>query len=456
MRRYVVLVAALSVGFSMFPPFARASEDLQSMIDQARPGDVLTLESGTYEGNVVIDKPLEIRGIGWPVIDGRGEGNVITITSPDVTISGLVIANTGDSLEQENAGISVDAARVQIVGNRLENVLFGIFLRRAVDSLISHNVIGAMDVDVARRGDGIRLWESSRTVIESNEVDGGRDTVLWFSDDLVLRENRVTDGRYGIHFMYSDRALVERNQLSGNSVGGFLMYSRDLVIKDNLISDNRGPSGYGIGLKDMDGVEASGNHLVGNRVGIYFDNSPATPGLEHQITGNLFAYNNVGASFLPSVNGNVFSGNAFVDNGEQVEVQGKGEFVENNTWTVDGKGNHWSDFSGYDADEDGIGDIPYELADLFSTLTDDRPELRFFDETPAAEAIDLAGHMFPAFRPRPKVTDTAPLIDIPAIPVPLTVGEERSDLSTAAAAGAMFALAGGLLLMARLPHRRRG
>ncbi len=119
-------------------------------------------------------------------------------------------------------------------------------------------------------------------------------------------------------------------------------------------------------------------------------------------------------------------------------------------------GNHWSDFSGYDADEDGIGDIPYELADLFSTLTDEEPELRFFDETPAAEAIDLAGHMFPAFRPRPKVTDTAPLIEVPAIPVPLAVGEKSSDWTTVVAAGAMFALAGGLLLMARLPQRRPG
>lgn len=454
MRRSILPIVVLFL-FGVVAAPATAAEDLQSLVDAASPGDVLTLPSGTYEGNVVISKPLEIHGDGWPVIDGGGEGNVITVEAPDVVITGLVIANTGTSLEQENAGLSVNAPRVTIVGNRFESVLFGVFLRRAVDSYVANNIIGAMDVEVARRGDGIRLWESSRTVIEGNVVDGGRDSVLWFSDDLTLRGNRVTNGRYGIHFMYSDGALVEGNHLSSNSVGGFLMYSRDLVLKDNLISDNHGPSGYGIGLKDMDGVEATGNYLIGNRVGVYLDNSPATPGLKHHFTDNVFAYNEIGTLFLPSVKGNVLVGNAFVENGEQVGVQGKGEFHGSNVWTVGDSGNYWSDFAGYDADDDGVGDIPYQLADLFSSLTDKHPELHFFDTTPASKAIDLAGRMFPSFRPRPKVTDSAPLVEMPRIPVPVTTDQSASTLETAAASTGMVAMAGALWLIARAPLRRR-
>ena len=338
---------------------AAAAGDLQAMIDAAEPGSVITVPTGTYDGNVVIDKPLTLIGEGWPVIDGHGSGNVIEVLAPDVTISGFVIVNTGSSLDQENAGISVEEPRVTIVDNRLEDVLFGIFLRRSEGSLIAANEIGATGFDLARRGDGIRLWESPGSVIEGNVVRGGRDTVLWFSDDLILRDNEFTNGRYGIHFMYSDRAVVERNNLSGNSVGGFLMYSHDLTLKDNLITNNHGPSGYGIGLKDMDGLMATGNHLIGNRVGFYFDNSPATPGVEHRLEHNLFAYNEIGVLFLPSVTGNLFTKNAFVDNGEQVGVQGGGDFGDQNSWADAGVGNHWSDFAGYDADNDGVGDISY-------------------------------------------------------------------------------------------------
>lgn len=451
MRRSVLLVAAILL-LPASP--AAGADDLQAMIDAAEPGSVLIVSPGTYRGHLVIDKPLELRGEGWPVIDGEGVGNVVEIYAPDVTITGLVIVNTGTSLDQENAGVSANAARVTVVGNRFESVLFGIFLRRADDSHVADNVIGAIDLELGRRGDGIRLWESPRSVVERNIVDGGRDTVLWFSDDLVLRDNRVTNGRYGIHFMYSDRALVERNFLSGNSVGGFLMYSKDLTLKDNLITGSHGPSGYGIGLKDMDGVTLTGNHIMSNRVGLYLDNSPSTPGIEHEISGNLFAYNGVGALFLPSVKGNNLSGNAFVDNGEQVGVQGKGDFHGNNTWTVEGRGNHWSDFAGYDANGDGVGDVYYESADLFSTITDKNPDLHFFDMTPASKAIDLAGRMFPTFQPRPKLTDSAPLIEIPDLPNPVIAPAAGSTLPTAGVALVMLSAAAGLWFVARAPIRR--
>lgn len=453
MRRIGPLLVALAT-FSIGIPLASAAEDLQELIDAAEPGEVIVLRGGSYDGNVVIDKPLTLKGEGWPVIDGHGTGNVIEVFSPDVTITGLVIKNTGTSLDQESAGVSANDERVTVVNNRFENVLFGVFLRGAYDSYVADNVIGAADFELGRRGDGIRLWESSRTTVERNVVDGGRDTVLWFSDDLILRENRLTNGRYGIHFMYSDRALVERNYLGGNSVGGFLMYSHDLTLRDNLITGSQGPSGYGIGLKDMDGVSLTGNHIMSNRVGVYFDNSPATPGVEHDIADNIFAYNEIGVLFLPSVKGNVLTGNAFIDNGEQVGIQGSGDVYGHNVWTVGERGNHWSDFAGYDADGDGIGDVPYESADLFSTLTDKNPELHFFDATPASEAIDLAGKMFPAFQPRPKLTDSAPLIEIPDLPSPVLAPQAGSTAATAGVAALMLALAAALLATARSPLRR--
>jgi len=193
-RTFLLAVVALVVSLVGSDP-AGALIDLQTLIDDAEPGSVLVLPPGTYRGGVIIDKPLEIRGEDWPIVDGGGDGTAIEIEAPDVTITGLVIRNTGDSLDRENAGISANAPRVMITENRLENVLFGIFLRHADDSVVSYNEIGAIEADVARRGDGIRVWESDRILVEGNIVDGGRDTVLWFSDDIVVRDNVLPNGR---------------------------------------------------------------------------------------------------------------------------------------------------------------------------------------------------------------------------------------------------------------------
>ena len=453
-RRLLVtagLFAALLLSVGAPGLSTEAPVDLQALIDATPPTGTLTLDAGVYRGGVTIDHPMVLTGRPGAIIDAGGEGTAVQIDADDVTISELTIRGTGKSLDRENAGISVNGSRAVVVDNVLEDVLFGIFLRASDDSTVSRNVVGAKAVDLGRRGDGIRLWESHRTEVSDNRVADGRDLVLWFSDDLTVTGNEVNGGRYGLHFMYSDGALVEGNHLVGNSVGAFLMYSRDLVFTDNVLADNNGPSGYGLGLKDMDGVTAEGNRFVGNRVGIYLDNSPWSYDVYQHFTHNLVAYNEIGVSFLPSVKRNVFTENAFVDNAEQVGVQGGGTLV-GTEWSVDGVGNYWSDFAGYDADGDGIGDVPYRLDELYSTLTDNHPELRFFGETPSAKAISFAGEMFPVFRPTPKVEDVAPLVRAPAFTSIDTDGPSSGGLALASLV--MLAAAGAVLAAGRVPNRR--
>ncbi len=427
--------------------------DLQALIDDTPDGGTLTLQPGTYRGGVTIIRPITITGIDWPIVDAGGDGTAILIESPDVTITGLVLRNTGISLDRENSGIESNAPRTRIIGNRFEDVLFGVFLRQAPDSVVSGNTIAGKDLNLGRRGDAIRLWESPRSEVSNNVIRDARDIVLWFSDDLEVRDNVATGGRYGLHFMYSDNAVVERNQLTDNSVGAFMMYSRDLILRDNVMARNNGPSGFGIGFKDVDGVRASGNWFIDNRVGIHLDNSPWSYDKWQTFTGNLFAYNEIGIGFLPAVQRNTFSGNAFVDNGDQVAVFGGGNF-KGNEWTLDGTGNYWSDFARYDADGDGIGDIPYRLEDLYSTLTDNHPELAFFAETPAARAVDLAARMFPAIKPRPKVEDDAPLVRSPDFP---PLGSTTATSFSGSLALASLALLGSasLLVVAGARGRRR-
>lgn len=446
----LALFALLVAGAQAFAA-DEPSTNLQTIIDNAEAGSTVSLQPGVYAGGIVIDKPIALTGEHDAIIDGGGEGTIITVSAPDVTIDGLTLRASGASLDREDSAVSVLAPRVSITNNVFEDVLFGAFLRTAPNSIVSNNAIGAKDVFIANRGDGIRLWESARSVVEGNTIRGGRDSVFWFSDEVVVRDNEVTGGRYGLHFMYSDGAVVEGNVLSGNSVGAFLMYSRDVTVKDNIMAENHGPSGYGIGFKDMDRVTADGNRFIGNRVGMYFDNTPYTHNEHEYITNNLIAYNKVGLLLQPSVKRNIFSKNAFIDNTKQVGVPGSGAF-SGNDWSHEGVGNYWSDFSGYDADGNGVGDVSYRIDDLYNTLTDKHPDLQFYQDTPAAKAITLAARAFPVLKPRPILEDEYPLVERPIMPTVVTGASGAGAVPLALASVMMVAIAAALIVV---PTRRR-
>lgn len=368
-----------------------------SALNEAGGGDTVLVKPGTYAGSVEISKTVSIKGEGWPVLDGGGKGTVVKITAPDVKIEGLVIRGSGISLSSEDAGLLILAPRAVIEKNRFEDVLFGVYARQAPDSVIRGNRFWGKSVDLPRRGDLIRVWYSDRVRIENNETFGGRDAVLWYSKDLIVKGNIFRDGRYGLHFMYCHGADVEENVLEENSVGAFLMYSHRLRLFKNRILRNRGPSGYGIGFKDMYETIIESNVIADNRTGIFLDNST---GAFHN---NLIGYNDAGVTLQPSSGLNQFSENSFVDNGEQVVIESQAR-VTSNEWT----GNFWSDYRGYDADRDGTGDQPYHAVRFFERLTDRYPSFKIFNGNLSAQALDLASRVFPLFAPQPAFTDSSP------------------------------------------------
>lgn len=416
-------------------------EALAKALAAAAPGDTIEVQGGVYPGPIVVDRPVRLVGQGWPVLDGGGKGTVLHLTAPDIYVSGFEVHNSGDSLDQENAGIIGDAAGVVLENNRLVNTLFGIYLRQAPSSIIRGNHIQSLDVEVARRGDAIRVWSSDSVTLENNVVEKGRDVVLWYSEDLTVRGNLVREGRYGLHFMYCDDALIEENLLLDNSVGAYLMYSRRMLLQHNTISGNRGPSGYGVGLKDMDAAVVTENLFLDNRVGVFLDNSPREVDSTGDISDNVFAYNDIGVSMMPSVRHNVFENNSFVENGEQVSIAGGGQLV-GNTW----QNNYWSDYAGFDADGDGQGDIAYRSERLFESMMAERPELRLFLHSPASNAIDFAAKAFPLVRPQLKLSDEQPLMaahvpaGVPSLPQPTGKGGLGMALALLLLAGSIMAL----------------
>ena len=62
MKKLLLFLFVFSITFTMSPEKNNAAENLQAMIDSLEEGAVLKLENKTYEGNIVITKPITIIG----------------------------------------------------------------------------------------------------------------------------------------------------------------------------------------------------------------------------------------------------------------------------------------------------------------------------------------------------------------------------------------------------------
>lgn len=383
-------------------------EALRTAIAAACDGDTLLLSSGTYPGPVKIDRSIVVASHGDAVIDGGGKGTVIEVTAPNVTLSRLRISNSGTSLTREDAGVAGGAPRLSVEDCRIENVLFGVYLRQAPHAVLRNNVIaGYKSLDVPRRGDLVRAWYSRGMHMESNTLESGRDVIVWFSDSSTVADNTVSGARYGVHFMYDNDCVASGNTLTDNAVGAYLMYSRRLTVKHNTVAYNRGATGLGIGLKDVDNSVVEGNLVVDNHTGVFVDNSPRDMDSRLRYEGNVLAYNDEGMRFTGVVERTTVTDNGFLDNYEDVLAGGREDLGG-----VEWKKNYWSALAGFDLDGDGLSDVPYRAEHLFEDLIAHHPRLRLFIYSPAIQALNLAAHAFPVVRPQARFTDSMPRMKI--------------------------------------------
>lgn len=410
-----VLMVVLALGAGYGAPSPGAVGDLQALIDAALPGATVVVEAGTYAGPITIHGPLSLEGRGNAVIVGDGQRSVVTVAGNGVQVSGFTIRRSGRATSAEAAGIKAEGNDHRFLDNRIEDVYFGIHLENGSSALVRGNQIAPGAGTGVRPGHAISLWYRKGDQIEDNVISDARDGVyLTFADDVQVVGNEVSGSRYGVHSMYSQRSRFSGNYLHDNLVGTALMYSEGLQMRCNRIERHRdGATAYAILLKDIDDLVLEDNRLVGNRVGIYGDNTPLGRGKEALIRRNLIAGNDTALALQSTVK-LTFSDNHVVDNLMTVRTEG-GDLSTGNRWSVAGRGNYWDEYHGFDQDGDGIGDLAYRYETVMNELVRRQPLLRAFLFTPAHYALETAARMFPIIRPAPLVVDEHPLMSPPRI-----------------------------------------
>jgi len=383
---------------------------LAKAIAGANPGDVLTLQKGRYKGAIIIDRPLTLAGTDGAIIDGMGQGTVLTIDAPDVTVRALTVTGSGTNSEALDAGIKIlkGADRAVVRDNKLLGNLHGVDIHGGRDAQVINNTIeGTRQARVNDRGNGIYVWNSPGALVEGNSVRWGRDGIFSNASRTgIYRDNLFRDLRFAVHYMYTNDSEVSGNVSIGNGLGYAIMFSNNIVVKDNLsLSD----ISHGMMLNYANNAEVSGNLVRGgtNRCTFIYNAH------KNLIYGNRFEGCAIGIHFTAGSERNVLTGNAFIGNREQVKYVGTRDIE----WSFEGRGNYWSDHPGFDLGGDGIADSPFRPNDLMDHILWSQPAARLLTGAPAVQLIRWAQSSFPATLPG-GVVDSAPLMVAPQIMVP--------------------------------------
>jgi parallel beta-helix repeat protein len=166
---------------------------------------------------------------------------------------------------------------------------------------------------------------STGNTIRYNTIRRGKTAGVYSSsDNTVIHHNTIADCDYGIYYYSCKSGSIYYNILSDNSIG-LRLYSTTSThnVNNNKIIDNT----WGIEL-----VSANSNTF----------------------TGNWIQSNAWGVSLSTANSNNIYHNN-FLNNALQAAGTGT------NNWYVSNQGNYWSDYTGQDANGDGIGDTPYRL-----------------------------------------------------------------------------------------------
>lgn len=236
-------------------------ENIQAVVDQARPGDTVEIAYGVYNQHVVVDiNDFTLRGIPsaegeWPVLDGEGEfADGVLSSGNNFTVERLAVKNFRAN------GVLVEGVRnVTIRDMYVENT--GVY--------------------------GIYPVHSSGVLIERTEATGVNDAGIYVgqSEDIVVRDSVAYGNVIGIEIENSVNAEVYNNHVYNNSAGIFFDLLPNLTSKvsvggkvyNNRIENNNLanfadpemtaaliPPGTGVLLLAVDEVEVYDNLIIGN------------------------------------------------------------------------------------------------------------------------------------------------------------------------------------------------
>ncbi|SSW72093.1 hypothetical protein AVE30378_04933 [Achromobacter veterisilvae] len=321
-----------------------------------------------------------------------------------MSLRNLTVTRSGLSLSEMDAGIFLDrtAHRARVEDNDILDNLVGVHVWGPEDATVRGNrIVGNKELRVAERGNGVTLWNTPGTRVLDNDISAGRDGIFVnTSKRNTFSGNRFHDLRYAVHYMYTNDSEISGNVSTHTDVAYAIMYSHRLVVRGNVALDSR-EQGLMLNYANHSRITDNSVDRAAKCVFIYNAN-------RNVFQDNQFSNCDIGVHFTAGSEGNQISGNAFINNRNQVKYVG----TRTLDWSVDGRGNYWSDNTAFDLDGDGIADTAYRPNDVVDQLLWRAPAARILLNSPAISIVRWAQSQFPAILPG-GVLDSAPLMQPP-------------------------------------------
>jgi len=368
------------------------TRSITAALAQVRAGGRIVVEPGTYrEPTILVNQPVEIVGIGRPVLDGEGTHEIFVIGADSVTVRGFKLLHINTSYIEDRAAIRVhDAKGCTIRDNELSDVFFGIYLANVVGCQIRQNVLRAANSTETKSGNGIHLWSTREVVIANNRINGFRDGLYFeFVHDTEVSENVSEQNlRYGLHFMYSDDCVYRRNIFRRNGSGVAVMYTHRVTMIGNRFEQNWGAAAYGLLLKEISDARIEDNVFDHNTTALVADGANRIQATRNQFLNNGWAVRLDASTVDGQLTGNNFIGNTF-------DVASNSQDPS----TVL-SGNYWDGYRGYDLNRDGIGDVPFHPVRLFSMIVEQNEPALILLRSAFIGLLDAAERVLPVLTPK--------------------------------------------------------
>ncbi len=213
-------------------------DTLQEVINHSKPGYVIYVNGGVYQGHISINIPY-LTVIGEEtILDGCGEGRVLSISAPFIEIRGFIITNGEVGIQLGEPDYIVDAINCCIVDNYISDTTIGINLSETEQNLIERNSI----VDNLI---GVKSTASHSNILAYNRVESNKEgfSFTYGSNWNKILNNSIKMNDYGVKLKLSHYNIVDGNKIVFNNVGVYLQNAISTEIRYNNISCNQG---YGV------------------------------------------------------------------------------------------------------------------------------------------------------------------------------------------------------------------